>query len=647
MIKPNSLYIDRKILPMIVKIFKFIFLIGVIFCLALEKSWAQDTLILTNLPKYPVREYIQVMEADPTKDIKYVVDSFFAKAFQPLPSQKAFNIGATSNIWWFALPIRNSLQMQNNVILIAATQNASLITLYEEVDGEFVPTDYTGYSIPLSERSLDTRLCAFELLLQPNEEKLYFVSVDTKGGNLYLPFYMDHPAHYWPYEVSRATHYGFFTGIFFLAFTIAMFLWVKTRESLYGYYFWYIFLSFFLILEEDGYAFYWIYGDIIPNLSMIIIPFTGTLGMVFLLQIMLKFHNYKTKSSFIFRFTKLSQSILIFLALANLWFLWFPHSYASRSLIYNLSFIGIIIAAFTALEGSLYKLTQGFEPAKLYLIAVSIMIIGLLNYSLNTLGVTNFNLFYPNGIAAGITFEIFIMVVALAYRYHLEREELSMTLGKERKAVATQILQTLENERERLAKDLHDELGGLLALIKMQLSHLSYKSSPIQSDLSETYSLVSKACNDLRAISHDLILEGQETRDLPSMVNEIIRYHEKNGHLKFHTYYKNVPQLDLDPKLTIFRMLKEVIQNVVKHAKATECTIQMIAENDKLRIMVEDNGIGIDNSKNGSADTEGIGLFSIRSRVEYLEGEMHLESNSSGTTFIFELPFGKEDKLLA
>lgn len=629
-----------------VKILHYSLLTYMIFYLALEKSRAQDTLMLSDLSYYPVREYLQVLEADPSKEIGHVVDSFFAGAFQPIPYTKAFNVGATSNIWWFALPIKNSQNMHNNVILIAATQNAFLITLYEKIDGYYQPTDYTGFSIPTAKRSLDTRLFSFELQLQPNEEKVYFVRVDTKGGNLYLPFYMDEPSHYWSYETTRATHYGFFTGIFFLAFSIAVFLWVKTKENLYGYYIGYIFLSFFLILEEDGYAFYWLYGNILPQLSMIIIPFTGTLGMVFMIQIMMEFHNYTSKSSFIYRFTQLCQSILILLALANLYLLWFPHSNETRSWIYNLSFIGILISAFTSLEGSLYKLTQGFKPARLYLMALSIMIIGLLNYSLNTLGITNFNLFYPNGMVVGITLEIIIMIFALAYRYHemkVEREELLLTLNKERNAISTQILQTLENERERMAKDLHDDLGGLLALIKMKLSHMSYHKSSIQSDLKETFSLVSKACNDLRSISHDLILKGQETRDLSSLIEEIIRYHEKNGYLIFHTYYKEVPHMDLDTKLTVFRMLKEVIQNVVKHSKATECTLQLIAEKDSLRIMVEDNGIGIHESKNISGETGGIGLENINSRVKYLKGNMFIESNSNGTTFIFEIPFRRED----
>ena len=605
-------------------------------------SLAQDTLEIKNLNSYPVREYLQVLEADPEASEEFVFAQFMRGDFKPLYTTKPFNRGVTSNIWWFALPIRNSLDITNSVILMAATQSASLITLFEEKEGRLIPTDFTGYSIPSSERSLDTRLFSFELKMEPYEEKLYFVSVDTEGGNLYIPFYIDEPSHYWAYETTRATHYGFIIGIFFLAFMISLFLWVKTGESIYGYYVTYIILSFLLILEEDGYAFWWLYGDYFPQLGLVLIPLTATLGMVLLLQIMLKFHYYSSHDLTAYRFTKIAQGTLLLLALINLLFLFFPFSNVFRSLVYNLSFIGVVIGAFTAWGGSILKLAQGFKPAKVYLLAVSIMIVGLLNYSLNTLSITNFNLFYPNGIVVGISLEIIIMIFALAYRYlemKREKEELLLTLNKERAVVSEKILQTLENERERLAKDLHDDLGGLLALIKMQLSHFSYSNPVRGSDLNETYSLVSKACNDLRAISHDLRLEDQKNRDLCSMLQEIIRHHEKGGELRFNTIFKNVPPLKFDTKITIFRMLKEVIQNVSKHAKATECKILIIFDKEILHIMVEDNGVGFQETYAG--DNKGIGLVNIRSRIDYLEGKMQIQSNSDGTTLLFEIPIGE------
>ena len=215
MIKLNILYIDHKILPMRIIIFQFLYLTGLILYFSTKITLAHGVLSISDKDSYPVRSYLQVLEATPAEGIAYVVNRYEAGAFQPLPTSGPFNKGATTSIWWFALPMENLLDKQNNVIIMAATQNAALITLYEKVNGEFVPVDYTGYDIPSKDRSLDTRLFSFELNLEPKEEKLYFISVDTQGGNLYLPFFLDAPKDYWAYETHRATHYGFFGGIFF------------------------------------------------------------------------------------------------------------------------------------------------------------------------------------------------------------------------------------------------------------------------------------------------------------------------------------------------------------------------------------------------------------------------------------------------
>lgn len=604
-------------------------------------TFAQEPLLISDKKTYPVREHLLVFEADSVLEVQDIIPKFNQGEFSSMDISNPLNVGITFSKWWFYLPIRNELDIQNTVFLVAASQGAVLITLYEKVDGKFAPTDFSGNSIPASQKKLDTRLFSFELRLNPKEEKEYFLSVDTQGGNLYLPFYMDDPYDYWAYESSRATHYGFFIGIFGFAFLLSLFFWFKTRENIYASFTLFIFLSLFFILEEDGYAFWWIYGDSIPELAKVIIPLTGTLSMYFLLQIMLSFHNFTSQNFPILGGVKILQAILVFLGVMNLLLLRIPHSSEFRGALFVMSFIGIILGVIIALLGSIYKFIQGFQPAKLYLLSVSILLLGLLNYSLNSLSLTNFNIFYPNGIVVGITLKIIIMMFALAYRYHkikLEREELLLTLAKEREAVTDRIMKTLGNERERLAKDLHDDLGGLMAILKLKISHLTSYPSSLQPKLMEAFELADRACDNLRAISHDLILEGREFQSLESMIDEIVIDYQEFHQLNFSSYYSNVPALSQVVKVTLFRMIKELLHNIVKHSKATQANLQLIYDDNFLQIMVEDNGVGFENLK----ASDGIGLTNIKSRVDFLKGDMHLDSNANGTTFIFQIPYPQE-----
>jgi signal transduction histidine kinase len=105
----------------------------------------------------------------------------------------------------------------------------------------------------------------------------------------------------------------------------------------------------------------------------------------------------------------------------------------------------------------------------------------------------------------------------------------------------------------------------------------------------------------------------------------------------------NLVVLGLDERLNsnaetvIFRVLQELISNIIKHAQANEITIQLIREKNEFTLMVEDNGKGFDLEKAGSQD--GIGLKNIRSRVEYLNGSVSFDSApGKGTTIVVEIP---------
>jgi two-component system NarL family sensor kinase len=96
-------------------------------------------------------------------------------------------------------------------------------------------------------------------------------------------------------------------------------------------------------------------------------------------------------------------------------------------------------------------------------------------------------------------------------------------------------------------------------------------------------------------------------------------------------------RLDENVETVVYRVLQELVNNVIKHAQATEITIQLIHEATELSIMVEDNGVGFD--IHTLSDKAGIGLKNITSRIEYLNGHVHFDSSlGNGTTAMIEIP---------
>ncbi|HEV7347412.1 sensor histidine kinase [Telluribacter sp.] len=196
------------------------------------------------------------------------------------------------------------------------------------------------------------------------------------------------------------------------------------------------------------------------------------------------------------------------------------------------------------------------------------------------------------------------------------------------------VLQAQEEERQRLAADLHDDLGATLSAIKGQL-----ESGQISQDgPGKPIALMDKAIRDLRLISHNLMPPEFMTLGLTEALRETTqRLQASSGlHCLFISYGKE-QRLDHPTELTIYRIVLELINNTIKHAKASQVTVQLIFYPENVTLLVEDNGRGYPKGKQSS----GIGLRNIRSRVDYLGGRLWVDSGERGTTVTLEVPLTK------
>ncbi len=228
---------------------------------------------------------------------------------------------------------------------------------------------------------------------------------------------------------------------------------------------------------------------------------------------------------------------------------------------------------------------------------------------------------------------IFILGVVLVFfifrtlSINRKATELKLSLSNSQNQLVKQVIQTQETERQRLAKDLHDDLGGTLSAIKGKIAN--EKASQ------EAINLVEKAIDDLRYISRNLSPPELENDGLIiSIKNTIDRIqHVSNIHFTLITFGEK-QRLNQDIKLNIYRIITELINNVLKHSKAQNAIIQIIYYQEYIQILVEDDGVGIKSDKNNW----GIGLKNINSRVEFLGAKLNIDSSPKGTTVTIEVP---------
>ena len=197
------------------------------------------------------------------------------------------------------------------------------------------------------------------------------------------------------------------------------------------------------------------------------------------------------------------------------------------------------------------------------------------------------------------------------------------------------------NERKRIAEALHDHLGSLMATLKLGFESfrikLGQQPDPVDLAYGKLISQIDDACGEVRKVSHEtrsgvLISDGL----LPA-IEEMVKNINDSASLEISVSGFGLDQgMDGSIELSIYRMIQELITNIIKHAEANEASIQLTMHEGSLNLLVEDNGQGFD-SDSGAYD--GVGLRSIRSRVNYLRGEMLVDSqNGSGTTISIDIP---------
>lgn len=241
----------------------------------------------------------------------------------------------------------------------------------------------------------------------------------------------------------------------------------------------------------------------------------------------------------------------------------------------------------------------------------------------------------------------FLVLLLLGYLFYsksvLKQKALfSETLLHQQELRNKAIVEAEEKERIRIARELHDGIGQQLSATKMNLSafetNLTSLPSAVISKYQDLISLVDDAVKEVRNVSHNMMPNALIRSGLVSAVRDFVNKLSLSEMLKVDLEIVGLNErLENTTETVLYRVLQETVNNIIKHADATQISIQLIKHNDYLNMMVEDNGKGFDPSRLHSF--EGIGLKNIVSRIQYLNGSVDFDSSlNRGTTVIINVP---------
>ncbi len=243
-------------------------------------------------------------------------------------------------------------------------------------------------------------------------------------------------------------------------------------------------------------------------------------------------------------------------------------------------------------------------------------------------------------------FLIAVLAGSFGYRNIIYRKKLTeqenLQLRQTQQLTATEsIIKGQEEERSRLARDLHDGLGGLLSGIKLTLNNMTGNvilSEQNANVFTRALGQLDNAISEMRRVAHSMMPESLLKFGLVDAVNDFCEGISHSGKLKvqFLAIGTENMKLEQSEEITIYRIIQELLNNTLKHADATEAQVQIAKTDELLSITVEDNGKGFDSNQLNK--NKGIGIGNIENRVAYLNGKLEVRSElGKGTSTNIEI----------
>ncbi|MBE8714427.1 tetratricopeptide repeat-containing sensor histidine kinase [Sphingobacterium hungaricum] len=223
----------------------------------------------------------------------------------------------------------------------------------------------------------------------------------------------------------------------------------------------------------------------------------------------------------------------------------------------------------------------------------------------------------------------------------LLQEELRNTKQQEKLNLFNAMVQGQEKERSRIARDLHDGLGGMLASVKLKLSAVASKNEKQQEDSTmDLYTIINQldhSVNELRRVARNMMPESLLYMGLEAALRDLCNA-MAHSNLQIDFQASNMrSEYKQSFLIAVYRIVQELLTNAVKHSGASQVWVQCAETDGYFYITVEDNGLGFD-AKKENVLSEGIGLSNIRNRVDILNGQLEIDAaEGKGASFHIQL----------
>ncbi len=489
---------------------------------------------------------------------------------------------------------------------------------------------HAGALYAFSERVIPTPDIAFPL---PRSDHPLDIVIEIQTSSILLtpPLLWPRPA--WEqHQNNLHLWYGFFIGGVIMLLLYNLFLASSLKDSSYLYYVLYLGSLSMLNLISAGYLDAYLLTDSAGSGSRIALSMVA-LSIVSIVLFINRFLDIK--SSFP-KWWQISKA-MIFLSLP-------PVILGKMGPLSGLAITALLslshLSLWYALGLSLASWHTGKQQARFIVLAMSIIYFLMLNYQIFLLGFIDFDNRLFHLLELGSLAEGLILSLALADRIKLLREQVEqgeIAARKAQKNFSRRLIQAEEQERQRLSGLLHDSIAHGLLVLKQNLARFKRTGTVHTDEIQQQYRLCSELIDEVRHLSHDLHPHLLTRLGLRAATESILEKALTPAGIEWQADIRDIhPRLDPEREITLFRAIQESLSNILKHAHATEVMVSLNTVNGQVIVRVKDDGIGFDPA---TLDNPGLGLLTIRGRLELFGGSMNIHSSPGhGTQLSLLLP---------
>lgn len=579
-----------------------------LYCIFIPHNFAQNQLILLDgINSYSVNSFIYTL-FDSTKllTIKEISSNSVSSEFKIL-SKEQTNLGYRSEAIWLRFTIRNESKKTNWLLSLNSSGIDKAILFTPLNNGRF-KKDKAGLIFPREAQENNSRFIVFQTNINPQETKTYYIRIESEKP-IQLNLETWQPNMFFEKGQNEYIILGLFYGGLVMMAIYNLFLFFSIKDI--SYFLFSLFVSSVLYYQGnvDGiYIQYFTpdnpqYNLISANISAASVSFFGLLFVKEFLQLN-KYSKFLNRLCLILIYS-IGLDVLMIIILQ-----------VSSSIF--TSPIGAIYIIFSFVAG-VYCFKKGNKNAVFFLLASFFFLAGILFRVLNVFAIINESFLSEYGMQIGILIEMTILSFALGDRINsIKREE------ELEKALI----------RSRIASDLHDEIGSNLSSISVS-SQIIKKSAQLNPDeknmLEEIILTARESADSIRDIiwfinpdhdnQEDLILKMRDTA--AKMLNGIDYSFimDKAGKINIK---------DLKIRKNLFLIYKEILNNIVKHSKATKVIISLEEKSNYIYLSIMDDGIGFDETEVVLGD----GIKNLKQRAKAINGLLEIKSKPSFDTTI-------------